>query len=32
MVFFFNAYKIHVHFKVIFKFYNEKIKLKKKML
>lgn len=30
MLFFFNAYKIHVHFKVIFKYYNEKIKKKKK--
>lgn len=30
MLVFFNAYKIHVHFKVIFKFYNETINLKKK--
>lgn len=29
MLVFFNAYKNHIHFKVIFKFYNETIKLKK---
>lgn len=26
MLVFFNAYKVHVHLKVIFKFYNETIK------
>lgn len=29
MLVFFNAYKVHVHLKVIFKFYNETIKKKK---